>query len=150
MKITGREWYIIKPFLSHHWWDRNGFMMYHSLPPMVGRNGTSQIHSLPPMVGRNGFMMYHFLPVIFIGDHCSKKYNVIERKRVRRDCVFLGLAGLPLGKHSPSLLFSFQYISDMSRKQGEEQGGLCVVSSKGHTQSSLLPPNNSRILLLRH
>ena len=30
-------------------------------------------------------------------NHFYIKYNVIERKRVGRDCVFLWLAGLPLG-----------------------------------------------------
>ena len=65
-------------------------MMYHFLPPRVGGNGTSQIHFLPPLVGFTGFSF----PPIY---HFYIKYNVIVRKRVRRDCVFLRLAGLPLG-----------------------------------------------------
>ena len=98
----------------------NGTSQIHSLPPTVGFTG----FSIPPLVGRKtqwipplvGFhWVFHptnggkewfynvpFPPSknylsLFIVDHFYRKYNVIERKRVRRDCVFLGLAGLPLG-----------------------------------------------------
>ena len=51
-------------------------------PFLPCRGGKEWVYLLPFPPSRNPFYMI---------------YNVIERKRVGRDCVFLGLAGLPLG-----------------------------------------------------
>ena len=64
-------------------------------PPSNGGKDCVYLLSIPPTIG--GKVWVYLLPIPPIKDHFYIKYNVIERKRVRRDCVFLGLAGTQTG-----------------------------------------------------